>query len=112
MNRQHLDVYAGENRTPTLYARDPSNNVASLSGKTISWRVGRSPRDLDSSWPIFTKSGTIVSAPAGSFTVPITPADTQYLSGDYQHQAVTTDSEGNQQVVVAGTFRVRPRIEA
>ncbi|TAJ89732.1 hypothetical protein [Reyranella sp.] len=112
MNRQHLDVFAGENRTPTLYARDPSNNVASLAGKTVSWRVGRSPRDLDSSWPIFTKTGTVVDAAAGSFTVPITPADTQYLYGDYEHQAVTTDGSGNAQVVVAGIFRVRPRIEA
>jgi uncharacterized protein (DUF2345 family) len=109
-NLQHLEVFAGENRTPTLYARDPSNVAVSLSGKTITWNVGRSPRNRDSSWPIFSKTGTIVSAPAGTFTVAITPDDTQYMAGDYEHMALTTDGSGNVAVVTTGRFRVRPTI--
>lgn len=111
-NRQHIDVYAGENRTTTLEARDASNNVASLSGKTVSVRVGRSPRNLDSAWPIFTKTGTIVNAPAGTFSFSVGPADTTHMRGDYEYQAVTTDGSGNLAVVTAGRFRVRPNIEA
>lgn len=110
-NRQHIDVYAGENRTVTLEARDPSNVVTSLSGKTVSFRVGKSPRNLDSAWPIFTKTGSIVSAPAGTFSVAIAPSDTKYMRGDYEHVAVTRDGSGNLQVVTAGRFRVRPSIE-
>lgn len=112
-NRQHFEVYAGENRTLTpIYARDSANAAVSLASKTIDFRVGRSPRNIDSTWPIFTKTGTIVSAPAGTFSVAILPADTQYLHGDYEYQAVTTDGSGNLAVVTAGRFRVRPYIEA
>jgi hypothetical protein len=111
-NRQHIDVYAGENRTTTLEARDPSNNVASLSGKTVSVRVGRSPRNLDTSWPIFVKTGTVISASAGTFSFSVTPSDTTYMRGDYEYVAVTTDGSGNLAVVAAGRFRVRPTIEA
>lgn len=110
MNVQHLEVFAGENRTPTLYARDQNNAAVSLSGKTITWNVGRSPRNLDSDWPIFTKTGVVVSAPAGTFTVAITPADTQYMRGDYEHMALTTDASGNVAVVTMGRFRVRRTI--
>lgn len=111
-NRQHIDVYAGENRTTTLEARDASNNVASLSGKTVSVRVGRSPRNLDSAWPIFTKTGTIVSASAGTFSFALVPDDTEHMRGDYEYVAVTRDGSGNLAVVTAGRFRVRPTIEA
>lgn len=112
MNTQHLEVFAGEDRTMTLYARDADNAPASLTGKTISWRVGRGPRNIETSWPIFTKTGSTISASAGTFSVTVTPSDTQYLSGDYQHQAVTTDGSGNVAVVTVGQLRVRPTIEA
>jgi len=112
VNVQHFEVYAGENRTLTpIYARDSANAVVSLASKTIDFRVGRSPRAIDSTWPIFTKTGTM-SAPAGTFSVAIAPADTQYLQGDYEYQAVTTDGSGNLAVVTVGRFRVRPYIEA
>lgn len=106
-NRQHLDVFAYEDRTPTLYARDPSNNAVSLTGKTIAWYVGRSPLDPDCSKAIFSKTGTVVSASAGTFTVPIVPADTRYMDGDYEHMAKTTDGSGLVAVVCSGRFRVR-----
>jgi hypothetical protein len=107
VNVQHLDVFAGEDRTPTLYARDPSNNAVSLASKTIAWYVGRSPWNPDCSNAIFSKAGVVVSAPAGTFTVDIDPADTLYLSGDYEHMGKTTDGSGNVAVVVQGRFRVR-----
>lgn len=112
-NVQHLDVYAFEDRTPTLYARDPSNNAVSLTGKTIAWYVGRSPWHPDWSNAIFSKVGSIVSAPAGTFSVPITPTDTQFLNGDYEHMAVTTVvATGLVAVVCAGRFRIRPALVA
>lgn len=110
MNVQHLDVFAGEDRTPTLYARDPSNNVADLTGKTIAWYVGRSPWRPDCSNAAFTKTGTIVGASAGTFSVPITPSDTEWLNGDYEHMAKTTDGSGLVAVVCQGRFRIRPSL--
>lgn len=106
-NVQHLDVFAGENITPTLSARDSVNAPASLTSKTVAWYVGRSPWRPDNSNAIFTKTGSVVSAPAGTFSVAITPSDTQYLNGDYEHMAFTTDGSGNVAVVCQGRFRVR-----
>lgn len=109
MNVQHLEVFAAEDRTSTLYARDASNAAVSLTGKTVSWSVGRSPRNLDSTWPIFTKAGTVTDAANGVFTVPVTPSDTRYLRGDYEHQAETTvTASGLKAIVTIGRFRVRP----
>ncbi len=107
MNRQNLDLFAGEDRTPTLYARDSANNVADLTGKTVAWYVGRPPLRPDCSSAIFSKTGTTLTATDGSFTVPVVPADTQYLDGDYEHMAKTTDGSGLVAVVCQGRFRVR-----
>ena len=109
-NVQHLDVYAGENRTATLYARDSDNAAVNLSGKTVQWVVGRRPRNLDCDAAVITKSGTITDAAGGAFTVAIIPTDTQYLRGDYQHQAETLDGSGLKAIVTVGRFGVHRRI--
>lgn len=111
MNVQHLDVFAGEDATKTVYARDSANLAADLTGKTVTWYVGRSPWRPDNSNAIFTKTGTVTSATTGVFTVPVTPADTQYLSGDYEHMAKTTDGSGLIAVVCQGRFRVRSALD-
>lgn len=109
-NIQHLEVYAGEDATKTLAARDSANAPANLTGKTITWYVGRPPWRPDCSNAIITKTGSVVSAPDGTFAVAITPSDTQYLNGDYEHMAFTTDGSGNVAVVVQGRFRIRPQL--
>lgn len=106
-NIQHLEVFAGEDRTSALAARDSANLPADLTSKTVTWYVGRSPWRPDNGNAIFSKTGSIVSAPAGTFTVPIAAADTKYMNGDYEHQAKTTDGLGNVAVVCQGRFRVR-----
>jgi len=108
MNVQNFDIHSGENRTLSMAARDSANAVASLTSKTVTWRVS----ELDGVHPIFSKTGSVVSASAGTFTVAITPTDTADLAGDYKHQAITTDGSGNIAVVVTGRLRIRPDIEA
>lgn len=111
-NVQHIDMYAGEGKTFTLFARDASNLPQNLTGLTIAWTVGRRPNDPTNRTGVFTKSGTIVSAPAGSFTVEVDNGDTQDLfPGIYQHIAETTDSGGNMNVVCVGRLRVRSNIQ-
>jgi len=110
-NRVILEVYQGEDRTLTIEARNNLNAALSLTGATLSWRVGRNPYRLDSSWPIFTKTGSISDSANGGFTVSISAADTQYMAGDYLHQGWATIS-GQTYVVAEGMFRVRPWIES
>lgn len=105
-NIQNLDMRAGETRTFSLAARDASNAVKSLSGLTVSWRVGRAPWDPNTDTPVFTVTGSVVSASAGTFTVAVTNANTVDLTGDFLHQAVTSDGL----VVVEGRLRIRPAI--
>jgi len=106
MNVQHLEVYSGENRTFTLYARDSSNVPVSLTGKTITWYVGVRPNDPANVSAVFTKTGTITVAASGIFTVSVSAADTGSLEGDYQHQATTTDGSGKVAVVCVGRLRI------
>lgn len=109
MNLQPLDVYQGTNQTLTLFARNASNGVQSLTGMTLAWRVGYPPIDPNNPDSVLTKTGTISSASAGSYTVAIVPADTTYLEGDYLHETFATlTSTGVITVVNRGRFRVRP----
>ena len=103
---QNLQVFGNTDNTLTLYARNVNNAVQNLTGLTLNWRVGFSPEDPDNTSPLFTKTGTIVSASAGTFTVAIVADDTEFMRGDYTHDAVTTDGSGNQAVVTTGRFRV------
>lgn len=106
MNLQHLDMVAGEDRTVTFTARDATQATVSLSGATIAWRVGHR-YDCDDS--IIQKTGTIVSAVNGTFSVSIDAADTDDLSGDYRHLGLVTIA-GDVKAVVSGRFRVRNSI--
>lgn len=107
-NVQNFDIAAGEVRTLTMYARDYANAVQSLSGLTVQWRVGKPPWDPMSGTPTFTKTATIVSASAGSFTVALTYDDTYQIEGDFLHQAVTSSGL----VVVTGRLHVRSSIRS
>lgn len=107
MNRQHLDAVSNESRTFTLFARDSLNVPFNLTGQTITWNVGNRPNDPDNPTAIISKPGTIVSASAGSFTVPILSTDTTDLEGNYFHQAYGTDVNLNVTFLVQGRFRIR-----
>lgn len=108
MNVEHIDVYQGENRTVTLHARDSNNVPFNLAGCTITWNLGRPPNDPTSNFSNQVYTGTIVSAPAGSYSIAIKPADTDNLSpGNYVHQTYTTDGSGNVTLVNQGRLRLR-----
>lgn len=140
MNVQNLDVYAGEDRTLTLFARDDANKPKNLTGQTIAWRVGRPPFRPDQTSAVFEYVGTILNAAAGSYTVEVEAGDTWGLSGNYVHMGVTADSgiltfvnntgdalhfvnnqgtelvfvnqdAGNIAVVTAGTLRIRAGLQ-
>ena len=106
MNRQHVDITAGEDRTVTFTARSPTQALVNLTGGTIVWRVGRR-YDCDDN--VIQKTGTIVSASGGTFSVALDAADTDDLSGDFRHIGLVTIS-GDVQAVVSGRFRVRNTI--
>lgn len=101
----NLSLKGGTNKTFTLYARDDSNVPLNLSGATIAFRVGRPPSCINSDWPLFTLTGTVISAAAGSFSVSPTPSATQYMAGDYYHESWVTISAALQ-VAVEGRLRV------
>ena len=108
---QHIDMFQGENRTVTLTAKDSNNIVFNLTGMTIAFNVGRPPNDPDNTFSNPQYTGTVVSAPAGTYTVAILPADTGNLApGNYLHQTYTTDSSGNITVVNQGKLRLRPLV--
>ena len=107
-NVQNFDIVAGESRTLTMYARDSDNAVQSLSGLTVQWRVGKAPWDPMSDVPVLTKTATIISAPAGSFSISLIYDDSYDIQGDFLHQAVTSSGL----VVVSGRLHVRTGIRS
>lgn len=90
-NYQDLDIYAGETRTLTLYARTPENAVLDLSAiSSIAWFVSYPLWTPDQMSPVLQKVGTITDAALGKFTVTVYPFDTVPLEGNYNHLAMTT----------------------
>ena len=107
-NVQNFDITSGETRTLTMYARDSDNAVKSLSSLTVQWRVGQPPWDPRRETPTLTKTATIISASAGSFSVALEYDDTYQLEGDFLHQAVTSSGL----VVTMGRLHIRPGIRS
>lgn len=111
-NVQHLEMYSGDDCTRTLYGRDYQNAPYNLTGKTVTWRVGRAPNWPILQYPIFSKTGSVVSAPGGSFTVSMNMTDTQDLEGEYLHQAFAVDnSTGASVVITSGRLNIRRNVE-
>lgn len=108
---QYLETFAGENRTLSLQARDSANNPVNLTGLTVTWGLAYPPYAPEWYTPLVQKTGTVTSASGGLFTVALLPSDTAaFPSGNYIHQAWTTDSSGNIAVVTIGTIKVRPTL--
>lgn len=111
-NQQNIDIFQGTNRTLNLGARDASNNPVNLTGLTITWLVGFPPFVPWLSQAVITKAGAIANAAQGLFTVAMIPSDTQCLEGgNYAHQAITIDNNGNRAIVTEGQFRLRSIVE-
>lgn len=100
-NIQNFAVTAGEDQTLTMTARDQSATVIDLTSASISWKVmGKS------GGTVLTKTGTVLSASAGTFTIALSDADTSALKdGNYAHEAIVTVSSTSTKAV-SGRLRV------
>lgn len=92
MNVQNLDIFAGEDRTLTLYARDEYNNPLDLTNWAIDWRVGKPPFRPWQKGATFETVGVVTDALKGQFTVNVGPGDTYRWGGNYLHMALGTNS--------------------
>lgn len=106
MNVSHVEIVQGEDRTITFTAKDSVQAVKDLTGATINWRVARNLGESN----VLEKTGSIVSAASGTFSVALTDEDTDDLWGDYIHQGKVTIS-GVTTAVVQGRFRVTEAID-
>lgn len=100
-NIQNFAVTDGEDQTLTMTARDQSATVIDLTSASISWKVmGKS------GGTVLTKTGTVLSASAGTFTIALSDADTSALKdGNYAHEAIVTVSSTSTKAV-SGRLRV------
>ena len=89
MQFTNLEVVAGEDKTFTLTARDSAHAIKDLTGASVSFRLQSQNRDGISrdQW-----AATIVNASAGTYSVAMSAADTEKLSGDYDFVGYATIS--------------------
>jgi hypothetical protein len=106
-SRHHFRISAGEDRTLSLTARGSGGAILDLTTYSISWSMAHTKGGA----PVLQKTGTVVSAVAGTFTISLTDSDTNLLkAGTYFHQALATAgattlnvAEGNIQVSLENT---------
>lgn len=89
----------------TVYEED-TVNLLDLSGATILWVV--SPYGQED-YNVIQKSGTVTGT--GTFSVVLSPSDTEGLSGKYIHQPIITDFSGNIYRPAQGTILIIPQIQ-
>ena len=104
---QHIDLFAGEDREIALAGRDEFGLPVDLTGKTVEWRVGRSPFRPEDSSTLVAKTATVIDAPMGVFTVQVATGDLTDFDGDYEHQAIASEG-ASRAVICRGRLRVRP----
>ena len=90
---------ANTDRTLSLVARDDTGDILNLTNATLAFRLSRNPGDSAT----VAKSGSIVSAAAGTYTVALTDADTD-LEGDYCFNTLATIS-GTDTMCTKGNIR-------
>jgi hypothetical protein len=101
-NKQNFSLTAGEDVTLSMTARAKTGAVLNLTGATITWRMALTPRGPT----LIEKTGSVVSAAAGTFTVSLTTADTDpstFTPRNYYHQASVS-------IASAATVAVKGRI--
>ena len=99
---KHFEIYAGEDRTLSLVARDAANDILSLSGATLAFRLSKTAGESAT----VSATGSIVSASAGTFTVALTDSQTDIAAGDYVYHVRATIS-GTDTLCSRGTIRVQ-----
>lgn len=93
-------LYAGTDRTLSLVARDDSGAILDLTGGTLAFRLARSAGDT----ALVSKTGSIVSAGSGTYTVALTDGDTDDLEGDYYYNVLASIS-GTDTMCTEGVIR-------
>lgn len=108
-NRQNFFLTMGEDATLSMTARSRSGAVLNLTGATITWRMGVKGKTV-----VLEKTGSVVSASLGTFTVSLTDSDLDpslYKSRTYSHQTFVTIS-GTTTMAASGTIRLDDEIAA
>lgn len=93
-------MYAGQDKTLSLVARDDDGAILNLTGATLAFRLARNPGDT----ALVSKTGSTVSAAAGTFTAALTDADTDDLEGDYYFNVLASIS-GTDTMCAEGVIR-------
>lgn len=93
-------LYAGTDRTLSLVARDDDGAILDLTGGSLAFRLARNPGDSTE----VSKTGSITSAAAGTFTVALTDGDTDDFEGDYYYNVLASIS-GTDTMCAEGIIR-------
>lgn len=99
---KNFQIYAGEDRTLSLVARDAAGDILNLTGATLAFRLSTKPGD----GATVSATGSIVSAALGTYTVALTDSDTDIDAGDYTYHVLATIS-GTDTLCSRGVIRVK-----
>lgn len=102
-----VTMYSGDSRRFEITVREEGGNTMDLTDCSIIWGMGtRQPTP----YTVVTKatgSGiTILDALNGLIEWKLLPADTESLSGDYEHELEVTDTAGDVFTVMTGKIRI------
>jgi len=105
-NIEDLELRAGSDKVLTfLCYQEDGVNLLNITGGTASWRL--CPYG-EFSVNVLTIAGYIETA--NTFSVTITPQDTESLSGKYIQQVIITDFSGNTFIPGQGIVIIFPKI--
>lgn len=110
MGTQNFQMYAGDDKTLQVTVVDEDGDPVNLTAASIKWQATRSLGKTSAISKTATAGGgiTITDASNGEFEVTLTAANTDGLSGTYQHEAEVTFVDGTKSTVLSGTMNIIP----
>jgi len=103
-------MYAGDDKALVVTVKDADDAVVNLASATIKWQAARSLGKSSAISKSTSNGIEITDAAGGVFEIALAAADTEDLSGNYQHEAEVTFADGSISTVLSGTMKVIPVI--
>jgi|FLOH01.1.fsa_nt_gi hypothetical protein len=105
-NLEDIEFIAGTEYELNYTVTDEDGAIIDITGATVEYRVAFLGQPENS---VINKTGTIVSAAAGTWTTKLLTADTEGLSGVFVGQPRVTDSSGSLFIAGQGNLIILPQ---
>lgn len=104
---QNFNMYSGDTKYINVLVTNEIGSPLDISGASIKWAGKRNIRSSTNDIFKSTSNGiSLIDPIGGKFQIKLNPSDTQYLSGEFHHEAELIDVQGNVSTILLGNLTI------